>query len=80
MCLQALDHALGDGGLRIPEPVGRPRLRQAAKKPFVVYAKAPMAGPAQVLRYLGRYTHRIVMAASAWSPTATEPGNLGGMA
>ena len=26
---------------------------------WVVYAKAPMSGPLQVLRYLGRYTHRI---------------------
>lgn len=27
-------------------------------KPWVVYAKRPLAGPAQVLEYLGRYTHR----------------------
>lgn len=28
---------------------------------WVVYAKAPMSGPQQVLRYLGRYTHRIAI-------------------
>lgn len=28
---------------------------------WVVYAKAPMSGPLQVLRYLGRYTHRIAI-------------------
>jgi hypothetical protein len=28
---------------------------------WVVYAKRPFAGPAQVLQYLGRYTHRIAM-------------------
>jgi hypothetical protein len=26
-----------------------------------VYAKAPFAGPAQVVDYLGRYTHRIAI-------------------
>ncbi len=28
---------------------------------WVVYAKVPFAGPAQVLEYLGRYTHRVAM-------------------
>lgn len=26
-------------------------------KPWVVYAKQPFGGPAQVIEYLGRYTH-----------------------
>ena len=30
--------------------------------PWVVYAKQPFAGPAQVLDYLGRYTHRVATA------------------
>jgi len=30
-------------------------------KPWVVYAKQPFAGPAQVLDYLGRYTHRVAL-------------------
>lgn len=34
------------------------RLRSMA---WVVYAKRPFAGPAQVLQYLGRYTHRIAI-------------------
>ena len=29
---------------------------------WVVYAKAPLGGPAQVLDYLGRYTHRVAIA------------------
>lgn len=29
---------------------------------WVVYAKRPMAGPGQVLDYLGRYTHRVAIA------------------
>jgi hypothetical protein len=36
-------------------------LRQAAAREWVVYSKAPLAGPEQVLRYLGRYTHRIAI-------------------
>ena len=34
------------------------RLRQ---HDWVVYAKPPFAGPESVLRYLGRYTHRIAL-------------------
>ena len=33
-------------------------LRQAARKKWVVFSKKPVAGAQQVLRYLGRYTHR----------------------
>ena len=36
-------------------------LRRAVSQPWVVYSKPPMAGPQQVLRYLGRYTHRIAI-------------------
>ncbi len=36
-------------------------LRQAARRKWVVYCKRPFAGPAQVLTYLGRYTHRIAI-------------------
>jgi hypothetical protein len=31
---------------------------------WVVYAKRPFGGPAQVLAYLGRYTHRVAIANS----------------
>ena len=31
----------------------------AARKSFVVYAKKPFGSPAQVIKYLGRYTHRV---------------------
>jgi Putative transposase len=36
-------------------------LRAAAQPNWVVYAKPPFAGPAQVLTYLSRYTHRIAI-------------------
>ncbi|MET4072464.1 hypothetical protein ABID58_007293 [Bradyrhizobium sp. S3.2.6] len=31
---------------------------------WIVYAKRPFGGPAQVLAYLGRYTHRVAIANS----------------
>ena len=36
----------------------RERRRQLYKHDWVVYAKTPLGGPAQVLEYLSRYTHR----------------------
>jgi len=39
-------------------------LHTAAQRNWVVYAKRPFAGPAQVLTYLSRYTHRIAIANS----------------
>ena len=40
------------------DPDWRARQRQLYKHSWVVYAKTPMGGPAQVLEYLSRYTHR----------------------
>lgn len=40
------------------------RLRAARQVDWVVYAKPPFGGPAQVLAYLGRYTHRVAIANS----------------
>ena len=36
-------------------------LAEAARREWVVYAKRPFGGPAQVLRYLARYTHRVAI-------------------
>jgi hypothetical protein len=36
-------------------------LRPVRKKSWIVYAKAPFAGPAAVLAYLSRYTHRVAI-------------------
>jgi hypothetical protein len=36
-------------------------LRQLRDQDWVVYAKRPLAGPEQVLAYLGRYTHRVAI-------------------
>jgi hypothetical protein len=40
------------------------RLREFRRTEWVVYAKPPFGGPAQVLAYLGRYTHRVAIANS----------------
>lgn len=36
-------------------------LLQCSDKDFVVYAKKPFLGPKEVLKYLGKYTHRIAI-------------------
>ena len=36
-------------------------LAPVRKKPWIVYAKPPFAGPAAVLAYLSRYTHRVAI-------------------
>lgn len=49
------------------------RLRALRRIDWVVYAKPPFGGPAQVLAYLGRYTHRVAIAnARLVSVTATD--------
>ena len=37
-------------------------MRSLVRHEWVVYAKAPMAGPRVVLKYLARYTHRVAIA------------------
>ncbi len=53
------------GQLRLPDGFSSTDLDclidRAARKSWVVYAKRPFGGPAQVLGYLGRYTHRIAI-------------------
>jgi len=46
--------------LRVPEAFRR-YLQPLRQKEWVVYAKAPFAGPQQVLEYVGRYTHRVAI-------------------
>jgi len=42
-----------------PQPKFQQLVREATRKPWVVYSKRPFAGPQQVLAYLSRYTHRV---------------------
>ena len=46
----------------LADPVGRAAWWAAlTAKDWVVYAKPPFGGPAQVLKYLARYTHRVAI-------------------
>lgn len=58
--LAELEKALGQGRLdRLDRYTVKHQLCLAAAKDFVVYCKPPFGGPRQVLKYLGRYTHRV---------------------
>ena len=68
-CSCALEKAFIAGQLNffsahrhLHEPAAfRRYLAPAWKVNWVVYAKRPFAGPAQVLDYVGRYTHRVAI-------------------
>jgi hypothetical protein len=53
--LAALERAHARGKLDL----GGVDVRALRRKSWVVYAKRPFGGPEQVIRYLGRYTHRV---------------------
>jgi hypothetical protein len=59
--LRRLESGLNDKTLSSNDADPHARLRKAARKNWVVYSKPPFAGPRQVLRYLGRYTHRVAI-------------------
>jgi hypothetical protein len=45
----------------VDEPAFRAFLRSLFRQRWVVYAKPPFGGPAHVLHYLARYTHRVAI-------------------
>lgn len=58
-----------DGRLTLPERLREPAafaswLAEQTQRDWVVYAKKPFGGPAQVLKYLARYTHRVAISNS----------------
>lgn len=64
--LQALQSLIEQGEVILP--AGRPGKADAKqlldilyKKDWIVYAKAPLAGPHGVIEYLGRYTHKVAI-------------------
>ena len=67
--LHYLENAFAAGALNffsehrhLHEPAAfRRYLAPAWKAEWVIYAKRPFAGPAQVLDYVGRYTHRVAI-------------------
>lgn len=61
--LSKLELALREERLPFPD-AGRIPLKKAARQTWVIYAKKPLAGPEQVVRYVARYTHRIAISNS----------------
>jgi hypothetical protein len=63
--MDALDAARKAGSLRHEaaqsDASWRTLCTQLCRHDWVVYAKQPLGGPAQVLEYLGRYTHRVAI-------------------
>ena len=64
--LDALNALRDQQALHLPPQLASPRAwhdleRTLRQTPWVVYLKAPLAGPAQVLQYLARYTHRVAI-------------------
>jgi len=60
----ALKAARQDGKLQeagLAEHAWRDLLTRVHRHNWVIYAKEPLGGPAQVLDYLGRYTHRVAI-------------------
>src|SRR5438445_9137233 len=67
--VSALERAFQNGQLNFPADLkllANPKtfaawLRPLFRKDWVVYSKPPFGGPAYVLQYLGRYTHRVAI-------------------
>ena len=70
--LEELEKAHRRGQLKFPGKLSRLQhpeafrslIADAQKKDWVVYAKAPFAGPRALLSYLSRYTHRVAISDS----------------
>jgi hypothetical protein len=59
---RGLLHFVGDSAPLADEPTWTDWLHTLRATDWVVYAKPPFGGPARVLKYLGRYTHRVAIA------------------
>lgn len=62
--LSKIEAAVEAGEIPISRGRARSLLQQAARTTWVVYAKRPLAGPEQVVRYVARYTRRIAISNS----------------
>ena len=59
--IQMMEDLMANGKINADLPALKSRLY---RKDWVVYSKNSFAGPAQILNYLGRYTHRIAISDS----------------
>lgn len=65
-CIGYLKAAYRKGSLRLPDSIPNSDsfeayLTESCKADWVVYSKAPFAGPDVVVKYLARYTHRVAI-------------------
>ena len=60
--IKHLEKAIGKGKVHLKEEQAWQQLKQELYgKDWIVYAKKPFGGPAQVVEYLGRYTHKVAI-------------------
>lgn len=59
--MKLLQKMLGNGDINIPINYDLQILKEVGYKKWNVYAKAPFGGPAQIIEYLGRYTHKVAI-------------------
>lgn len=60
--LQGIKHLMDNGKITVPKEINSNQLLNSLwKKNWVVYAKQPWGGPAQVVEYLARYTHKVAI-------------------
>ena len=65
-CIQGLKRLYRSQGLKLPDDIPdrdafERLLTESCTSDWVVYSKAPFAGPEVVLKYLARYTHRVAI-------------------
>ena len=62
--LKGMHRLLGDGELIVDDVAALiSNIESVRWKKWNVYAKAPFGGPAQIIEYLGRYTHKVAITA-----------------
>jgi hypothetical protein len=60
--LQSLKQLIAGGQVIVPEGTDtKQMINRLYDKDWIVYAKAPFAGPQAVIEYLGRYTHKVAI-------------------
>ena len=60
--MENIEKMLGDGDIQFTDAQDVIRLLHTVRyKKWNVYAKVPFAGPAQIIEYLGRYTHKVAI-------------------
>jgi len=62
--LEGLIDLCSAGDIDLAEPDCRKLVRAAKRSDWVVYTKRAFGGPQHIVRYLGRYTHRVAISSA----------------